>query len=54
MGAGWQGRDNRASALEALYQDLERQHITPFWAVAADADHDEDRQRRAHKTNRRH
>ena len=44
MGAGGQGRDNRASALEALYEDLERQHIAPFWAVNADADHDADQQ----------
>ena len=44
MGAGWQGHDNRASALEALYEDLHRKHIAPFWAVNADADHDADQQ----------
>ena len=44
MGAGGQRRDNRASALEALYEDLRRKHIAPFWAVDADADHDADQQ----------
>ncbi len=44
MGAGGQGRDNRASALEALYEDLERQHIAPFWAVDAGADHAADQE----------
>lgn len=36
--------DNRSSALEALYEDLHRQYIAPFWAVDPSADHDEDRQ----------
>ena len=38
------GGNDQAAALDALYADLERRHIAPFWAVDAAADHDEDRQ----------
>ena len=36
--------DNNAAALGALYQDLDRKSIAPFWAVDTSADHDEDSQ----------
>ena len=30
--------------LSHLYRELDEQHIAPFWAVDASADHDEDDQ----------
>ncbi len=44
MGAEEHRHEDRASALDTLYEDLRRGHMAPFWAVDADADHDEDRQ----------
>ena len=35
---------NKATALAALYEDIESKQIAPFWAVDASADHDEDSQ----------
>ena len=44
MGAEAHRRDDRTSALAALYEELRRLHIAPFWALDPGADHDEDRQ----------
>ncbi len=44
MAAQGHGRDDRSAALDALYYDLRRKSIAPFWAVDPDAGHDEDRQ----------
>ena len=44
MGAERGPRHSEAAALEALYADLDGQHIAPFWAIDAVAGHDEDRQ----------
>ena len=44
MGVERAPRRNEAAALEALYADLDGQHIAPFWAMDAAAGHDEDRQ----------
>ena len=44
MGAEAHRRDDGTSALAALYEELRRLHIAPFWALDAGADHDEDRQ----------
>src|SRR3954466_9701308 len=32
---------DRAAALEALHDDIEKKHLFPFWAVASGAGHDE-------------
>ncbi len=44
MGAEAHRRDDGTSALAALYEELRRLYIAPFWAVDAGAGHDEDRQ----------
>ena len=44
MAAEVERRHAAAAALDALYADLDEQHIAPFWAMDAAAGHDEDRQ----------